>query len=87
MCAFVCLCVSVSGLWGGGCIVRHITAPDVQFALQPCLNGGTDRKRETEDVVVMASKQRKRHRIWVEHKSSERFFTPLFKIIQFFFPS
>ena len=65
MCVRVCarVCVSVyvcvSGLGGGGCIVRHITAPDVQFALQPRLNGGTDRKRENEDVGVMASKQKK----------------------------
>lgn len=59
MCEFVCLCTCVRGLGGGGCIVRHITAPDVQFALQPRLNGGTDRERENEDVGVMASKQKK----------------------------
>lgn len=47
------------GAGGGGCIVRHITAPDVQFALQPRLNGGTVRNRENEDVGVMASKQKK----------------------------
>lgn len=38
-----------------GCIVTHITAPDVQFALQPRLNGGTDRQREQEDVGAVAS--------------------------------
>lgn len=56
------VCVSVymcEEAGGGDCIVRHITAPDVQFALQPCLNGGTVRKRENEDVSVMASKQKK----------------------------
>ena len=60
VCVFVCLCMCVSGVGGCGCIVRHITAPDVQFALQPRLNGGTDRKRENEDVGVMASKKMKR---------------------------
>lgn len=63
LCVRVGLCVGVHvwGLGGGGWIVRPITAPDVQFALQPRLNGGTERERarENEDVGVMASKQNK----------------------------
>lgn len=51
----LCMCMCVSWLGVCGCIVTHITAPDVQFALQPRLNGGTDREREQEDVGVMAS--------------------------------
>ena len=59
VCACLCVCTCVRGLGGGSCIVRHITAPDVQFALQPRLNGGTDREREHEDVGMMASMQKK----------------------------
>lgn len=58
VCGCLWLCMYDRGL-GEGCIVRHITAPDVQFALQPCLNGETDRRRENEDVGVMASDQTK----------------------------
>lgn len=60
---------------GGGCIVRHITAPDVQFALQPRLNGGTDRKRENEDVGVMASKQKKEMgtKFWLSTRAGNYF--------------
>lgn len=54
----VWICTYVSRL--GVCyIVTHITAPDVQFALQPHMNGGTDRKREQDDVGVMPSKQKR----------------------------
>lgn len=44
----------------GGCIVRHITAPDVQFALQPRLKGGTDSERENKDVAMTASKKERK---------------------------
>lgn len=65
---FVCLFTYVMELrgWvearegGGVCIVRHITAPDVQFTLQPCLNGGTDRKRVMENVGAMIRKEKRR---------------------------
>lgn len=72
------ICVSVhgcEGAGGGGCIVRNITAPDVQFALQPRLNGGTVRNGENEDVGVMASKQKKEMGTNLD-LSSELFFTP-----------
>lgn len=57
--ACLCLFTYERGLGDGAFIVRHITAPDVQFALQPRLNGGTDRKRAIEDVGMMASKPKK----------------------------
>lgn len=66
----VCACVSVGWLRVCGCIVTHITAPDVQFALQPRLNRGTDRQREQEDVGAVASWREKeaRHLGWAQEQ-------------------
>lgn len=56
----MCVCARVCEYAGGvcACIVTHITAPDVQFALQPRLNGGTQ-EEESQDAAAVASTQKK----------------------------